>query len=83
MHYTYTPHMVCSTKIDFDIVDGKIHDVRFTGGCHGNLQAIAKLVEGQDAGKIIGILKGNDCRGRGTSCADQFALALENALQNR
>ena len=83
MHYTYTPHMVCSTKIDFDIVDGKIHDVRFTGGCHGNLQAIAKLVEGQDAGKIIGILKGNDCRGRGTSCADQFALALENALHNR
>ncbi len=82
MHYTYTPHMVCSTKIDFDVDNDQIYDVRFTGGCHGNLQAIAKLVEGQSPEKIIQILKGNDCRGRGTSCADQFALALEKALQN-
>ena len=82
MHYSYTPRMVCSTKIDFDVDNDQIHDVRFTGGCHGNLQAIAKLVEGQSPEKIIGILKGNDCRGRGTSCADQFALALEKALQN-
>ena len=80
--YSYTPKGVCSKLITFGIDDeGKLRDVKFVSGCPGNLLAIGKLVEGKDPKEIIGILKGNDCAGRGTSCADQLALALESALQ--
>lgn len=79
--YVYTPRGVCAKKISFSIVDGKLHHVRFQNGCEGNLKAISKLVEGQDALFIAKLLRGNDCRGRGTSCADQFAQAIEDALK--
>ena len=79
--YTYKPRFVCSRKIEFSIDDGKLHDVRFTGGCDGNLKAIGKLVEGQDAAYIAQMLIGNDCGGRGTSCADQFAQAILAAME--
>ncbi|MBQ8965514.1 TIGR03905 family TSCPD domain-containing protein [Ruminococcus sp.] len=78
--YTYTPHGVCSRQISFEIEDGKLHGVSFVGGCNGNLKAIGKLLEGQEASEAVRILKGNDCNGRGTSCADQLALAIEKAL---
>ena len=81
--YTYVPKRVCSREISFSIEDGKLHNVSFVGGCHGNLQAIGKLVEGADAKKIVEILKGNDCKGRGTSCADQLAVAIEQALNEK
>ena len=74
--YSYTPSGVCARKINFDIVDGKLRNVRFTGGCPGNLAAIGKLIEGQDARSVANILAGNDCNGRGTSCADQLAKAI-------
>lgn len=76
---TYKPSGVCARKINFEIIDGKLHNVVFEGGCPGNLLAIGKLVEGQDARKIAEMLAGNDCRGRGTSCADQLSKAI---LQN-
>ncbi len=80
--YSYRPsRMVCTNKIDFDLEDGKLYNVRFTGGCNGNLQAIGKLLEGQDAARAAEILRGNDCGGRGTSCADQLAIAVEEALK--
>ena len=79
--YTYTPKYVCSREIRFGLEDGKIHDLSFVGGCDGNLRAIGKLLEGREAEEAIRILKGNDCGGRGTSCADQLALALEAALE--
>ena len=78
--YKFTPKGVCSKQISFSLEDGIIHNVSFVAGCNGNLKAVSKLVEGQDAEKVIGLLKGNDCNGRGTSCADQFAKALEEAL---
>lgn len=78
--FTYKTSGVCSRQINFDIVDGKLHNVSFVGGCPGNLAAIGKLVEGQDAKAIADLLKGNDCRGRGTSCADQLAKAIEEHL---
>ena len=79
--YTYKPTCpVCSRRISFSLEDGKLHDVRFVGGCDGNLKAIGKLVEGADAKEIAAILRGNDCGGRGTSCADQLARAVEEAL---
>jgi uncharacterized protein (TIGR03905 family) len=78
--YNYTPVGVCSRNIAFDIEDGKLRNVKFTGGCDGNLKAISKLLEGTDAERAVEILKGNDCGGRGTSCADQLARAVEQAL---
>lgn len=80
-HYSYKTSGVCSQVIEFDLSDdNKIHNVKFFGGCNGNLKAISKLVEGQDANNIITTLKGNTCGPRATSCADQFTKALEKAL---
>ena len=81
MHYTMKVNNVCSSKVDFDLEEGKVHNVVFTGGCNGNLKAIGRLVEGQDAAAIASTLRGNDCNGRGTSCADQLAQAIELALE--
>ena len=80
MKYQFDPKGVCSQKIYFEIDDGKVHDVSFRGGCNGNLKAISKLVNGMDAEKVISILKGNTFGYNSTSCADQFAVALEKAL---
>lgn len=81
-NFVYTPQRVCSKQITFDIDDdNKLHNVKFLGGCPGNLLAIGKLIEGKDASEIAGILKDNDCGGRGTSCGDQLAIAIEGALK--
>lgn len=77
----YITKGVCSRKIDFDIIDGKVYNVSFLGGCDGNLKAVSKLVNGMDAKKVIEILKGNKCGYKSTSCADQLAIAIENALK--
>lgn len=78
-NYSYTPTGVCARQIDFEIDDeGKMHNLKFTGGCNGNLKAIGLLLEGADAKEAARILKGNDCGGRGTSCADQLARAIES-----
>ena len=61
MHYTYYPRNVCSSKIDFDLVDGTVRNISFVGGCNGNLKAISKLCEGMEADKLVSILKGNLC----------------------
>ena len=79
-HYSYSPKGVCSVQIDFDIEDGLLHNVRFTGGCNGNLKAIGRLVEGKPATEIADILRGNQCGMRGTSCADQFSKAIDEAV---
>ncbi len=81
MKYVHYNQGTCSRCVMFELEDGKVHNVSFEGGCNGNLKAISKLVEGQDAETVINILKGNECGGRGTSCADQFALGLEGALK--
>lgn len=77
MEYTYKTKGTCSSVIEFDVEDGIVRNVRFTGGCNGNLKAIAALVEGMPKDRVIEILKGIDCRGKGTSCGDQLARALE------
>ena len=78
--YTYTPKGVCSRKITFDLTDGKIHNLRFEGGCNGNLKAIGLLLEGADPASAAELLRGNTCQNRGTSCADQLSKALDQAL---
>ena len=82
--YSFLPKGVCARKIDFEMdAEGRLHNVKFTGGCPGNLLAIGKLVEGAEAEKIAALLRGNDCGARGTSCADQLSLAIDAALQER
>ena len=79
MHYTYKTRNVCSSEINFDLEDNKLHNVIFTGGCNGNLKAIGKLVEGMDADDVVSLLKGNTCGRSSTSCADQLTRAIEIA----
>ena len=80
MKFRHKNNGVCSTQVTFEIEDGLVHDVEFTGGCNGNLKAIGKLAEGRTAEELIGLLKGNTCGWKNTSCADQFAEGLEKAL---
>ncbi len=79
-HYDYATRGTCARAIGFDIVDGKLHDVSFVGGCNGNLKAIGILTEGADAAEISRMLKGNTCGVRPTSCADQLSRAIDAAL---
>ena len=81
MKYSFKTKGVCARVINFDITDGIVSDVSFVGGCNGNLKAISKLVDKMECEKVISILRGNDCGGRGTSRADQFAIAIEQAMQ--
>ena len=77
--FSYTQKGVCSINIDFEIDDGILKNVQFTRGCSGNTQGIARLVEGMPVDEVISRLKGLNCSGRGTSCPDQLAKALEQA----
>lgn len=70
----------CSTEINFEIKDGKVTSVAFTGGCNGNLKGIASLVEGMDAKDVITKLEGTTCGFKSTSCPDQLAKALKEAI---
>lgn len=76
---TYKTHGVCAQAIDFDINDGKVHNVRFTGGCSGNTQGVGVLVEGMPVDEAIKRLSGIKCGFRPTSCPDQLAQALKEA----
>ena len=67
-------------QISFDLTNGVVSNVSFIGGCDGNLKAISKLVNGMEATHVNKIHKGNLCRSKGTSCADQLAIAIESAL---
>ena len=76
MHYNYKTSGVCAVAIDFDIDGDIITNVKFTGGCNGNLKAISKLVDGKSADEIHAVRAGNTCGMKGTSCADQLAKAV-------
>ena len=78
--YTIPTQGICPRSISFSIEDGKVYNIKFQGGCPGNTKAIAKLLEGTDAQYVVDKLKGNDCGGKGTSCADQLARGVEAAL---
>ena len=75
----YRTKGTCSTAIGFEVKDGKVYDVKFQGGCHGNLQGIGKLVEGMDVQEVISRLEGIKCGFKSTSCPDQLAKALKEA----
>ena len=76
MEFKYKTSGTCSVLISFDINDDIITNIKFLGGCNGNLNAISKLLEGQTVEYIESRLLGNQCGNRGTSCADQLAKAV-------
>lgn len=76
MKYQYKTRGVCAQVISFDINDSIVTNVEFFGGCNGNLKAISKLVDGWTADAIAEKLLGNECGGKGTSCADQLAKSV-------
>jgi uncharacterized protein (TIGR03905 family) len=80
MIHTYRTHGTCSREIQFEVNDGIVSNVKFVSGCNGNLQGIGALVEGMKVEDVIKKLKGIDCGGRGTSCPDQLAHALEEVI---
>ena len=82
MHYRYKTTGTCSQYIDFDLNGNIVTNISFTYGCNGNLKAISKLVDGWTVEKIEDYLKGNLCGMRGTSCADQLARGVREALES-
>ena len=81
MRTVYKTTGTCSRSIEIELDDGIITNVTFNGGCNGNTQGIASLVKGMRAEDVIEPCKGLDCKGRGTSCPDQLAKALEEMLK--
>ena len=78
-HITAVPSsLVCSSQIDFDIIDGKLSNVSYIRGCNGNLQAVGRLLEGKKPQEAADILLGVNCNGRGTSCTDQLARVIKS-----
>ena len=80
MTFEYKPQGVCSRTLTFDIENGIVKNVKFQGGCHGNLQGISALVQGQKVEDVIGRLEGIRCGFKNTSCPDQLAQALKQSL---
>ena len=80
MQYQYKTKGTCSQRILFDIEEGKVKNVQFLGGCNGNLKGIGALVEGMDAQEVISRVEGIKCGMKSTSCPDQLAQALKEAL---
>lgn len=79
MHFQYTPHDVCSVKIDFDLDGNVVRNISFVGGCNGNLKALSKVLDGYTVEEIESKLAGNTCGSNYTSCADQLARAVRSA----
>ena len=82
MTINFTPRGVCSRLITITVENGVVEDVKFTGGCNGNTQGISRLVRGMKVEDVITRLENVDCGGRGTSCPDQLARALEELVEN-
>lgn len=80
MQYEYKTKGTCSQRILFEIEDDKVKNVQYIGGCNGNLKGIGALVEGMDVNEVIQRLSGTTCGMKSTSCPDQLAQALKEAI---
>lgn len=83
MEYRYTPKGVCSREIILEIENDIIKSLKIVGGCPGNTVGVSRLVQNRNVDEVIEILKGIQCRDKGTSCPDQVAMALEEYKKNR
>ena len=83
MKIEYNTTGVCPNKIEFEIIQDKVYNIKFYGGCPGNTKMIAKLLDGWDYKKIIKACKGNLCGIKNTSCADQLAVAIEKNVSEK
>ena len=83
MAYQYRTKGVCARNITFDIVDGKVTDVRVEGGCNGNTQGISRLIEGMPVEEAVRRMEGIRCGFKSTSCPDQLAKALKEILEKQ
>ena len=83
MKYSYKTTNTCARVIEFELNDNIVTNVKFFGGCPGNLQALPKLVEGMTVEEIENKIGGINCGGRGTSCADQLSKAVREALEGQ
>lgn len=81
--YVYTPQGTCSRLIEIEMNDGVVGDVKFMGGCNGNLKGIASLIKGMKPEDVIARLDGLKCGAKPTSCPDQLSQALKEILQQR
>ena len=77
IHMRFKTSGVCSSEINFEVENNCVKSVQFTGGCNGNLQGIARLVEGMPVDEVIKRLEGVRCGMKSTSCPDQLAKALK------
>ena len=77
MHYTFFPKGVCAQKIELDVEDNIVKNICYTGGCNGNLKALAALAEGMTVEEVIARLDGITCGPKATSCSDQLAKNLK------
>lgn len=82
MQYEYKTKGTCSQRIFFELEDGRVKNVQFLGGCNGNLKGIGALIEGMKAEDVIARTEGIQCGMKSTSCPDQLAKALKEALAN-
>ena len=82
MRYSYIPQGVCSRLMTVEIENDTIINCEIAGGCNGNLKGICSLIKGMEAQDAIDRLRGIDCGGRGTSCPDQLAICIEEALES-
>jgi len=78
---TYNTRGTCSTEVNFDLNEGIVTNVKFKGGCPGNLQAISSLLEGMSAEEVVKKLKGITCGEKTTSCTDQLAIAIQGQMK--
>ena len=83
MQYEYKTSGTCSQRIFFEIEDGKLTNVQFLGSCNGNLKGICALVEGMNVEDVISRIEGIHCGMKSTSCPDQLATALKEALATK
>ncbi len=79
MEHTYTTRGTCSRQITFELDGNRVKNIHFVGGCDGNLKAVSKLADGMTVEQIESMLRGNTCGPRPTSCADQLAIAVQQA----
>lgn len=83
MKYTFSPKGVCPSKLEFELDGNIVRNVKFTGGCNGNLKAVSALVDGLTADQVKDRLLGITCGFKSTSCSDQLAKAILQALESQ